>query len=353
MDESDPQREKLIEAEKIAAKIGQCESDDSTKRAFIMHCLERTIEGFPPGLFSNGRTFVDCIDVEDIPVDIGPASSAASTSSGGFSALFCTLFLFDDRLIIVKRPNGTSSGRALARLDDIQKLLRTNGGLNSLKKSGMLCKGVIDVLDIAATDAGGSDMHLYLEAPPQDQTDRWKGRPFRSYAVVLPPNPINMDPTAAQAAKKRFLDNLWAVQALYKIKSGKCIAMMGEEFEVENKGSKVTRATTFYNLYQRTPYLGEAKKVRNSIIYQRDITDIEPCSPKLLFISTRQDKQMPSLLASWVDRSLSFACSPCRELLFDTLSHVKVPTRMKKNTSSARKVSLACSVRQVCDFSSY
>ncbi|KAG9053818.1 hypothetical protein FS842_007030, partial [Serendipita sp. 407] len=259
MDESHPQRAKLLEAEKIAGKIAQCESDDQTKRATIMYCLERTIEGFPPGLISNGRRFIDCIDVEDMPTDIGPVSSGASGSSGALGALHCTLFLFDDRLIIVKRPNGVSSGRSLARLGEIEKLLRTNG-LNSLKKSGMSCKGVVDVLDVTATDAPGTDIHIYLESPPQDQTDRWNGRPFRSYAVVLPPAPLNLDPTATQAAKKRFLDNLWTIQALYRVKNGRCIAVRSEEKELENRAGRATQATGFYNIYQRTPYLGEAKK---------------------------------------------------------------------------------------------
>ncbi|KAG8867078.1 hypothetical protein FRC20_006780 [Serendipita sp. 405] len=259
MDESHPQRAKLLEAEKIAGKIAQCESDDQTKRATIMYCLERTIEGFPPGLISNGRRFIDCIDVEDIPTDIGPVSSGASGSSGALGALHCTLFLFDDRLIIVKRPNGVSSGRSLARLGEIEKLLRTNG-LNSLKKSGMSCKGVVDVLDVTATDAPGTDIHIYLESPPQDQTDRWNGRPFRSYAVVLPPAPLNLDPTATQAAKKRFLENIWTIQALYRVKNGRCVAVRSEEKELENRAGRATQATGFYNIYQRTPYLGEARK---------------------------------------------------------------------------------------------
>ena len=261
MDEANPQRVKLIEAEKIANKIAICESDDQTKRATIMYCLERTIEGFPPGLISNNRKFIDCIDVEDMPIDMAPTSGAASTSSSGIGALFCTLFLFDDRLIIVKRPNGTSSGKALARLNDIEKILRTNT-LNSVKKSGMSCKGVVDVLDVTATDVGGGDLHFYLENPPTGQTDRWNGRAFRSYAVVLPPAPLNMDPTATQAAKRRFLENLWTVQALYRVKNGRCVAVRSAEVDIESKGGRTTQATAFYNLYQRTPYLGEARKVR-------------------------------------------------------------------------------------------
>ncbi|PVF99989.1 hypothetical protein CPB86DRAFT_702137 [Serendipita vermifera] len=259
MDESDPQRAKLMEAERIASKIASCESDDQTKRATTMYCLERTIEGFPPGLISNGRRFVDCIDVEDMPVETQPISSGASVSSGGLGALHCTLFLFDDRLIIVKRPNGASSGRTLARLGEVEKLLRTNA-LNTLKKSGMSCKGVVDILDITATDAAGPDLHLYLENPPEDQTDRWNGRPFRSYAVVLPPSPLNLDPTATDAAKRRFLENLWTVQALYRVKNGRCIALRSEEKQVGSRAGQTTVATAYYNVYQRNPYLGEPKK---------------------------------------------------------------------------------------------
>jgi protein ECT2 len=198
-----------------------------------------------------------------MPVDTQPVSSGASVSSGGLGALHCTLFLFDDRLIIVKRPNGASSGRTLARLGEIEKLLRTNA-LNSLKKSGMSCKGVVDVLDITATDAGGPDLHVYLENPPEDQTDRWNGRPFRSYAVVLPPSPLNLDPTVTEAAKKRFLNNLWTVQALYRVKNGRCLALKSDEHQVGSRAGQATLATAFYNIYQRTPYLGEPKKVTSS-----------------------------------------------------------------------------------------
>lgn len=47
MDDTDPQKAKLTEAEKIASKIASCESDDQTKKATIMYCLGRTVEGFP------------------------------------------------------------------------------------------------------------------------------------------------------------------------------------------------------------------------------------------------------------------------------------------------------------------
>jgi protein ECT2 len=43
----DSQREKLIEADELASKIASCETDEQTKRAALMHCLERSVEGFP------------------------------------------------------------------------------------------------------------------------------------------------------------------------------------------------------------------------------------------------------------------------------------------------------------------
>ena len=229
-----------------------------------------------PGLISNGRKFIDCIDVDDIPTDVVPlTSSSASSTSGVLGVLHCTLFLFDDRLIIVKRPTGASSGRALARLDDIEKLLRTNG-LGTLKKTGMSCKGVVDVLDVTAADASGAELHMYLENPPQDQTDRWNFRPFRSYAVALPPSSANLDPTAIQAAKKRFLDNLWTVQALYRVRNARCVVLKSENKELELRGGRATYATAYYNLYQRTPYLGEPKKVSALPTDLRPLTTLQP-----------------------------------------------------------------------------
>ena len=107
----------------------------------------------------------------------------------------------------------------------------------------------------------GLDFHLYLENPPQDQTDRWSGRPFRSLSVVLPPAPVNMNPTRTEVEKKRFLENLWYAQAVYRTKAGQSVAHRGEEKEVEAKHGRVTYARSYFNVYQRTDFLKEAKKV--------------------------------------------------------------------------------------------
>ncbi|KAF5390648.1 hypothetical protein D9757_002643 [Collybiopsis confluens] len=256
----DPQRAKLEEADKIASKIAQAETDEQTKRAAIMSCLINTIEGFPPSLFSNYRRFIDCIDVEDILFD-APISSAASSSSLTGS-LHCSLLLFDDKLLIVKRPgNGEKSARVLSGIEDLDKI--TKGSIPAgKKKSGMVCKGVLDVTDIVATDQGGAEFHCYLENPPQDQGDRWSGRPFRSLCVVLPPSPVNLDPTQTEVDKQRFLDNLWSVQAKYRARLGQSVVLCSQDVEVDSRAGKATVAKTYYNVYQRTAFLQEEKKTK-------------------------------------------------------------------------------------------
>ncbi|KAJ8086818.1 hypothetical protein PM082_005643 [Marasmius tenuissimus] len=258
----DPQRAKLMEADEIASKIAQAETDEQTQRASIFYCLIANIEGFPPDLFSNSRKFIDCIDVEEIPTDT-PLASSASASSSNLSSLHCTLFLFDDKVLLVKRPgNGEKSGRSLAGLDNLDKVAKAGVISNGKKKGGMVYKGVFDVTDLAVTDVGGGDFHLFLESPPQDMGDRWTGRPFRALSVVHPPSPPNLDPTRTSVDKRRFLENLWKIQANYRARAGQSVVLQADEVEVESKGGRVTMARTYYNVYQRTAFLQEAKKTK-------------------------------------------------------------------------------------------
>ncbi|KAG0709787.1 hypothetical protein DFH29DRAFT_885797 [Suillus ampliporus] len=262
MASGDPQRAKLVEADEIASKIALAETDEQTKRAAIMHCLNATVDGFPPGLISISRRFIDCIDVNDIVQD-GPTSASASVSSIALNVLHCTLFLFDDKLMIVKRPgNGEKSGRSLAGLDDVGKLAKIGGLPLGMKKSGLSCKGVIDLPDIVAVDLGGADFHIYIENPPQDQSDRWSGRSFRSLSAVFPPAPVNLDPTRTANEKERFLENLWNAQAKYRTRSGQSVVLCADEREVESRGGKVCTARTYFNVYQRTAFLQEPKKTK-------------------------------------------------------------------------------------------
>ncbi|KAF9006585.1 hypothetical protein BDQ17DRAFT_1302996 [Cyathus striatus] len=262
MGPDDPQRAKVVEADEIASKIAQAEADEQTQRATIFSCLNATIDGFPPGLFSNSRRFIDCIDVEDILTD-APLLSTTSSSNLSSSSLHCTLFLFDDKLVIVKRPgNGEKGGRTLTGLDQLDKLTKTGGIPSSKKKSGMSCKGVIDIMDVVATDVGGADINLYLENPPLDQSERWSGRPFRSLSVVNPPMPVNMDPLQTEGDKRRFLENIWHIQAMYRARTGQSVVLCADEQEVECRNGRTTFARTYFNVYQRTAFLQEQKKTK-------------------------------------------------------------------------------------------
>ncbi|KAJ3506741.1 hypothetical protein NLJ89_g6700 [Agrocybe chaxingu] len=270
MSPDDPQRAKIIEADEIASKIAQAETDEQTKRAAIFYCLIATIDGFPPELFSNSRKFIDCIDVEDIVTDF-PVSSNASSTSVSAASLHCTLFLFDDKLVIVKRPgNGEKGGRMLSGLDGVDKVTKAGGIPTGKKKSGMTCKGVVDVLDVVVTDIGGADINLFLENPPQDQSERWSGRPFRSLSVVNPPMPINFDPSQTQIEKQRFLENLWKVQANYRARAGQSVVLCADEQEVESRSGRLILARTYYNVYQRTAFLQEPKKTKVVVHIDRD-----------------------------------------------------------------------------------
>ena len=120
---------------------------------------------FKPGLISNGRRFIDCIDVEDIPADTHPANvAAASASTAPPTVLHCTLFLFDDRLVLVKRPAANSSGRALAGLDELEKLTKAGGLPLGMKRSGMTCKGVVEITDVTMSDMGSGGNWLLVVA---------------------------------------------------------------------------------------------------------------------------------------------------------------------------------------------
>lgn len=275
-----PQRPQLEEAIQCASTIARAEVDNETKRMAVMHCLSTSIDGFPSGLISNSRQYIDCIDVQDI-IPSDPHGPISSNGPAGSMTLNCTLFLFDDKLLIAKRPS-EKSGKTLTGLDQLDRVVKGGTLPPSMRKNGLVYKGVVDITDVAATDIGGAgvycvftlnifefvddasagpDIHLFLEDPPTGQTERWAGRPFRALSVVFPPASVYLDPLRTESEKKRFLDNLWAAQARFRTRAERSIVLRGEEREVENKGGYLTLARTFFNVYTRTNFLQEPKKV--------------------------------------------------------------------------------------------
>ena len=79
--------------------------------------------------------------------------------------LHCTLFLFDDKLMIVKRQASNVSGRKVTGLDDVARLVKTGGGVAVIDKNGsrkdkLSYRGVVNVSDIIATDVGNGGESL-------------------------------------------------------------------------------------------------------------------------------------------------------------------------------------------------
>jgi hypothetical protein len=92
-----------------------------------------------------------------------PLSPGGHSSSNG--NLNCTLFLFDDKLVIAKRQHPAVNGRKATGLDDLNKMMRGGGGLLGLAQSGahltkdkLSFKGIVDLFDITAVGLDGGGM---------------------------------------------------------------------------------------------------------------------------------------------------------------------------------------------------
>jgi hypothetical protein len=131
--------------------------------------------------------------------------------------------------------------------------------MSLLQILGEVVSWVIDITRIENDDQT-TDLHLYLEREPSDQSDRWSNRPFRSLTVVHPPANAHQAPMQVAEDKKRFLENLWLAQAIYRAKAGRSIPFVSDELDV-GSSRKTTIARTYFNVYQRTAYLSEPNKV--------------------------------------------------------------------------------------------
>ncbi|ORY48007.1 hypothetical protein BCR35DRAFT_310876 [Leucosporidium creatinivorum] len=115
------------------------------------------------------------------------------------TTLRCTLILFNDKLLIAKRPSGSKTGQQLIGLDDQDGLVRMYqsshlttsqasllGSPKKLKKGSMGYRGLVDLLDLTAIDQSPHEFLLSLgpNAPSSLPSERWCGRPLRRYIVA-------------------------------------------------------------------------------------------------------------------------------------------------------------------------
>ncbi|PWZ01851.1 hypothetical protein BCV70DRAFT_198132 [Testicularia cyperi] len=305
LDLADPQRARLEQAITVASRIASCEADDKTKRAAVLWSFHRNVDAFPAGLISVHRQFIDCIDVDDFPLDMLGPSAAYS----GAKTLHCTLFLFDDHIAIVKRAQPNCSGRKVVGLDDLGRLatqMKTytekSAHASSLapgKKNELAFRGSISIMDVEALDLGGADFQLTLLRPPANVVgDKWVGRSVRHFMTLdnsaaaastvssrtrMGSGAFESD-VSARLEKMRFLESLWRARALYKARDGRSYVRchviaasrnavgadedlsqqisgeMADTERVQALRQAEARKVVYYNVYNRRSYAAETSK---------------------------------------------------------------------------------------------
>ncbi len=311
-------RARLEEAVQLASQIASCEADEATKRLAILWSFARHVDDCPaellhsPAAAMTTRELIDCVDVDDFPFEpLGGAatpsttlfspnanagSTAAASSAGGGSqlsttrTLHVTLFLFHDKLVVVKRSSAHVSARRSLGLDNPSRLADqmraqvdkhgaaaawasgsssgSGGGLLLGRKSELSFRGMIDLHDLQASDLGGPDFHLaFFRTLAGASGERWTHRPQRQYAVVEPA----LDTSAAQAQalpprmqKARFLDALWRAQALLKTRERRsyaCSEIVAATHDPSDGSVLTPRQVIYWNIYTRESYLTETRKV--------------------------------------------------------------------------------------------
>lgn len=234
----DPLRPFLTRASAAAANIAHNQHDAVAKSTEEMIALTSTIGEFPKTLINGHRRFITSLDVKDVPI-----------GSGSNSALHATLFLFNDLLVIAKRPSG-ERGRHLAGLE------RANSGLgsfsplkSSLLNGGLQFRGAVRLSELGAVDDGAS-FAMHFDVPPQDVGTRWSGRHTRRFF-------------AETVDKRAFLSQLWKTQAQMRVHPGVSTVLMTSLGQLARAASlRIDRddAHVFFTIYNRTAYLDEPEK---------------------------------------------------------------------------------------------
>jgi hypothetical protein len=165
--------------------------------------------------------------------------------------------------MVVKRQSASVSGRKVTGLDDMERLVKSGGGVAVMDKSGskkdkLSFRGTVDILDVIATDVGGGgtsflqagrisltrpDFNLFFEKPP-DQSERWS-RQLRCLHTVHPPY-SHLDPVATKRDKLRFVENLWAAQA----KARKARGLVSQDLDLDEP---FQRARCYWSLFTKPP----------------------------------------------------------------------------------------------------
>ncbi|TIA88129.1 hypothetical protein E3P99_02789 [Wallemia hederae] len=251
LDQSHDQRSKLYKALDMASKIASCEADETTKRATLMHTLQRNIQDFPPNLISHNRTLIDCLDVDDLPT---PLTGHVD------EPLPCTIFLFNDKLAITKRPSSNARGRKLSGLDDLDASNPSSTPAKTwgigMAKQQLVCKLVADLSDLTVTDLSNQEFGIVFNnsafADCDDERFNRSSKAFSATQVSFSPS----EPLSTASPMSRFITSIWKQQAILRTLSsgGETTAKISRDWlPLESGGVSSGRgngqARLYYNVY--------------------------------------------------------------------------------------------------------
>lgn len=114
----DPNIPSVEDAVQIVSEIASCRTNEVTRRLATMFGMKGAIMDWPSEMSSNGRFFIDCVDVEDMPCH--PNANGDYREDGSLNA---SLLLFNDCLVIVKQPKTIINAKTATGMNDLQALV--------------------------------------------------------------------------------------------------------------------------------------------------------------------------------------------------------------------------------------
>lgn len=207
---------------------------------------------------SSSRHYITSIDVNEA---IAPSTT-----------LRCTLIVFTDKLVLVKRSRERPF-RALLGLDDIDSIVQlyhqvrsaefygvsiTSSKIPNYKrfKKGYLGKfrGSFDILALHTVDFGGNEFGLVLERPPVELdlgSERWLGRPGRKYVVASECYAVDVK----RGEKETFMRILDETKCLWKAVGvgGRCNERLAKRGRLarDDRGNEGDVVRNYWSLWDR------------------------------------------------------------------------------------------------------
>lgn len=196
-----------------------------------------------PAYAKDQRQYIDAIDVEE----------HVQGDNGESLALRCSLVLFSDLVLVVKRNGTNDNVRDLCQLDNIDSLVKAYRmsqmalapnvlGTPRKKNKAMSFKGVALLTAVDFVDLAGLAFGLEMREDLNGSSDRWKGRTQRFYQAAG-----EADPTRLLIDKERWLEVLSDAKARLRDPPDAANAV-GRKSTVEVAGDEVW---TYWSLKDR------------------------------------------------------------------------------------------------------